>query len=890
VTLIKYLLTNILFLIALYSFSQRNEKADRVNVPTVPFQQADTVLTPSATAAEDSTNISVNKASNDSINKPVLEATLTYSATDSIIPDFINQKVYMYKGAVVNYQNIELKADYIVLDLATKEVYAEGLPDSTGVKVGTPVFKDGDEEFASSTLRYNFETQKGIITDVKTKEGDGFVHSDLTKKISPDEFVLRKGKYTTCDADHPHFYLRMTKAKVISNKTIVTGPAYMVLEDFPIYFPMIPFGYFPNSSTYTSGVLIPTYGEERTRGFFLREGGYYWAANQYFDLSVRGDIYSKGSWATKLHSNYKSIYRFNGNFDFSYNLNKYSEEPLPDAKTTKGFSLMWTHSQDAKANPNRTFSASVNLSTSSFDKENSLTVRSYLQTQKSSSISYTKRFENSPFNMSVNLRHSQNSRDTTISLSLPEMTLNMSKVNPFKVKNRIGPVKWYEKISINYVGNIRNSINNVKEKELLHKSVIRDWQNGMRHSIPITLPSFNLLKYINLSPSFNYSERWYTSYVNKTYDPEYNNPKPTSFAPQHVRVDTVYAFRRNYEYSYSLSSSTNIYGMYQIKNPKSKIKALRHKITPSVGFSYTPDFGQKKYRFWDSYIDASGKPFYYNHFENYIFGSTGRGESGAVSFNLSQNLEAKMLDLKDSTNTKDGKVEYKKVKIIDNLSLSTSYNLIADSMKLSTIAMSARTTIKGVSVNLGATLDPYMTTDEGKIYDEYVWNHLKGLSKLGRVRTANLSFGMNFESKKGKKEAEQNKELIDEDKALPGTYSEYTDFNIPWSFRFDYSMFYSNSFIKKNGVSSKKVMQSLNFSGRLNLTEKWNMDMNTNFDIQAMKFSFTTFNVSRSLHCWSMSFGFVPFGDRKSYSFNLSTSSAILRDLKISKQSSWRDN
>lgn len=875
--LIKILLTNILFLVALITYGQLNEKTDTVNVSTVP-------------AVVDTTAISSTEVAGDSIDKPVLEATLTYSALDSIIPDFENQKVYMYKGGVVNYQNIELKADYIVLDLANKEVYAEGLPDSTGTKVGTPVFKDGDEEFEANTLRYNFQTQKGIITDVKTKEGDGFVHSDLTKKISPDEFVLRRGKYTTCDAEHPHFYLRMTKAKVISNKKIITGPAYMVLEDFPIYFPMIPFGYFPNSSTYTSGIMIPTYGEERTRGFFLREGGYYWAANEYFDLAVRGDIYSKGSWATKLHSNYRNRYRFNGSFDFSYNLNKYSEEPLPDAKTTRGFSLMWSHSQDAKANPNRTFSANVNLSTSSFDKENSLTVRSYLQTQKSSSISYSKKFENTPFNMSANLRHSQNSIDTTLSLSLPELTFNMSKINPFKLKNRIGPVKWFEKISFSYTGNLKNSIT-AKEREILKKSLVRDWQNGVRHSIPITLPSFNLLKYINLSPSFNYSERWYTNYINKTYDPTYDNPIPGG--ENYVRIDTMYSFRRNYEYSYSLSSSTNIYGMYQIKNPKSKIKAIRHKITPSASFSYTPDFGQEKFRFWDSYRDSLGRISYYSHFEKGVFGYTGRGESGAISFSLSQNLEAKVLDVNDTIQTKDNKPVFKKVKIIDNLSINTSYNLIADSMNLSPITMSARTTIKGISVNLGALVNPYMADKEGKSYNEYVWSHAKGINKIGRLTSANLSFGMNFESKKGKKEAEENKEIIEEDKALPGSYSDYVDFNIPWSFRFDYSFYYTNSFRQKTKPEDpepRKIMQSLNFGGRLNLTEKWNMDMNTNFDIQAMKFSFTTFNVSRTMHCWSMAFGFVPFGERKSYSFNLSASSSILRDLKISKQSSWRDN
>lgn len=876
--LIKILLANILFLVALSSYGQLNLRSDTIKSSNLPDSLA---IIPAPTLQ-------------DSVTKPVLEAIITYSAEDSTIADFENQKVFMYKKGVVNYQNIELKADYIMLDFATKEVYAEGLPDSTGTIVGTPIFKDGDEEFESKTLRYNFETQKGIITDVKTAQGDGFVHSELTKKISKDAFVLEKGKYTTCDAEHPHFYLRMTKAKVISNKKIITGPAYMVLEDFPIYFPMIPFGYFPNSATYTSGILIPTYGEEQGRGFFLREGGYYWAANENFDLALRGDIYSKGSWATKLHTNYKVRYRYNGSFDFSYNLNKYSEEPLPDAKTTKGFSVTWSHSQDSKANPNRTFSANVNLSTSSFDKENSymnntVSIQNYLQTQKSSSISYSKKFENTPFNLSLNLRHSQNSRDTTISLSLPELTVNMSKINPFKIKNRIGPVKWYEKISFSYSGNMKNSITS-KEKDLLKKSLVRDWQNGIRHSIPISLPSFNLLKFINMSPSFSYSERWYTSYINKRYDENYNNP--FSGQPAHVVVDTIYSMRRNYEYSYSLSSSTNIYGMYIMSNPNSRIKSIRHKITPSISFSYTPDFGQKKFRFWDSYLDGNGKEQFYSHFERGVFGYTGRGESGAITFSLSNNLEAKVLEISDSIASKDEKPKYKKVKIIDNLGINTSYNMIADSFKLSPISLAARTTIKGVSVNFGANLNPYMVDKDGNMYDEYVWNHLKGFKKLGRLSNANMSFGMNFESKKEKKETEKK----GQEKTEPITSGEedeipYVDFKMPWSFRFDYSLFYNNPYKPdKDGKIKGTINQSLNLGGRLTLTEKWDMNLNTNFDIQAMKFSFTTVNVTRTLHCWSMSFNFVPFGDRKSYSFNLSASSAMLRDLKVSKQSSWRDN
>lgn len=877
--MIKNLLTNILLLAALSSFGQLSQKSDSISGSNL-------------SNANDTTKTLNGKALGDSIPKPMLEAIITYTAEDSIIPDFENQKMYMYKKGVINYQNIELKADYIMLDLAKKEVYAEGLPDSTGVIVGNPVFKEGNEEFESKTMRYNFETQKGIITDVKTAQGDGIVHSDLTKKISKEEFILEHGKYTTCDADHPHFYLRMTKAKVISNKKIITGPAYMVLEDFPIYFPMIPFGYFPNSTTYTSGILIPTYGEEQARGFFLREGGYYWAANDNFDLALRGDIYSKGSWATKIHSNYKVRYRYNGNLDFSYNLNKYSEEPLPDAKTTKGFSLNWTHSQDAKANPNRTFSASVNLSTSSFDKENSYmnnanSIQTYLQTQKSSSISYSQKFENSPFNLSLNFRHSQNSRDTTISLSLPELTFNMSKVNPFKVKERVGAVKWYEKISFSYSGNIRNSISDVKEKEILKQSLVRDWQNGWKHSIPISLPSFNLFKYINLSPSFNYSERWYTKYINKRYDPNSELLPPRA---NNVAIDTVYAFRRNYDYSYSLSTSTNIYGMYVMRNPNSKIKAIRHKITPSASFSYTPDFGQEKFGFWGTYIDGSGKQVYYNHFENAIFGSAGMGESGAISFSLNNNLEAKVLETNDTIASKDEKQKFKKVKIID-VNMNASYNMIADSFKLSPIGLSARTTIRGINVNMGANLDPYMVDQKGNRYDEYVWNHRSGFKKLGRLTNANMSFGMNFESKKDKKEAEGDKDQSEDKDVLQKDEPEYVDFNIPWSFRFDYSFYYNNPFRPdSNGRMKSTINQSLNFGGRLSLTDKWQMDMNTNFDIQAMKFSFTNINISRTLHCWTMSFSFVPFGDRKSYSFNLSASSSILRDLKINKQSSWRDN
>lgn len=812
----------------------------------------------------------------DSLSTTKLEAPITYNAADSIVVSLDGQKVFLYKEGVVNYQAIELKADFIQLDLNTKEVYAEGLPDSAGIMQGEPVFRDGDEEFECKTLRYNFETQKGIITHVKTQEGEGYLHSERTKKIDANSFILKKGVYTTCDADHPHFYLRMTKAKVISNKKIITGPAYLVLEDFPIYFPMIPFGFFPNSPSYSSGIIIPTYGEEQNRGFFLREGGYYWAASPYFDLTLKGDIYSKGSWGSNIRTNYKKRYKFSGNFNLSYNVNRYSDPGLPDFRRSPGFSVTWSHSQDAKANPFRSFSANVNLSTTSYDRENSYDVQSYLSTTKSSSISYSKKWENSPFNMSANFRHSQNSTDSTMSLSLPELTFSMEKIYPFKRKDAVGSQKWYEKIGFSYTGNIRNSIT-AREDEILNQSLITDWSNGWKHSIPISLPNFNLFKYLNFSPSVSYSERWYTNYVEQTYAYDHIAEEAT------IWEDTIYGFKRNYNYSFSLSSQTNIYGMYQIKNPNSRVKAVRHKMSPSVSLSYNPDFSDPKYGFWDSYTDIDGNIVYYNRFQGAIFGSAGRGESGAVSFSLTNSVEAKVASKNDTTSNKE---KFEKIKILDNLSFSGSYNMVADSLNLSNISIRGRTTVKGVSLNFGGTLDPYTTTPDGtRRVNKYMWNEASGLSKLGRLTNANLSFGMSFKSKQ--KDGKEEGETVEEAPEMyPPGYYEYYDFDIPWDFRFDYSLSYS----RNNPTRPATINQSLNFSGRLNLTREWNMSMTTNFDVQAGKFSFTTFNVNRTLHCWNMSFNFVPFGQRKSYSFTLNASSSMLKDLKVNKQRSWFDN
>jgi hypothetical protein len=821
----------------------------------------------------------------DSVQAPLLEAPIVYNAIDSIVFSVDGQTVYLYKNARVTYQDIVLTADYIVLDLESREVYAEGLPDSSDVMQGNPIFNDGGEEYESKTLRYNFDTQKGIITEVRTEQGEGFIHSERTKKISENEFILKDGKYTTCDATPPHFYLHLTKAKVIKNDKIVTGPAYMVLEGFPIYFPILPFGFFPNTTTYSSGIIIPTYGEEANRGFFLRDGGYYWAANDYFDLAVTGDVYSKGSWAAKLHTNYRLLYRFSGAFDFSYNVNVTGEKGLDTYKRTPQFRINWSHSQDPKANPSRNFSASVNFSTSGFDKQNSTayTAENYLQTQKSSSISYSKRWENTPFNMSVNLRHSQNSMDSTITLSLPEMTFAMAKVYPFKRKKRVGPMKWYEKLGFTYSTNFRNSIANIREDELLKTSFATDWKNGMKHNIPIALPSFNLFKYVNFSPGFNYNEKWYFKSLDYSYDEKLNR----------VDVDTVSGFNRIYDYSYSVSASTNIYGMFLPKNLHSKIRGIRHKLTPSLSFSYRPDFGKEKYGYYvPVQVNERGDIRYMDRYDKGIYGgSPTRGASGAVNFSVNNNIEMKVLDTQDTTSTDE---KFKKVKILDNLSLNGSYDLIRDSLNMSLINIRGRTTIKGVSLNFGGTVDPYVMDSVGTSVvrvNRFAWSEKHGMAKLGRLTRANLSFGMSFSSRDFQKKSGSGKGSANQEEEELGAKATnqnfgYVDFDVPWDIRFDYNFNYS----KPNPYAKARFSQTVSFSGNLSLTPKWRMSMNSNYDIMAGEFSFTTFNVHRDLHCWSMNFSFVPFGYLKSYSFTLSANSGMLRDLKIDKRRSHYDS
>ncbi|MFV0345209.1 MAG: putative LPS assembly protein LptD [Bacteroidales bacterium] len=808
----------------------------------------------------------------------IFDYPVKYTMQDSGIIYMNTRKFFLYNDGDITYDKVNLKADHIEIDFNKQELTAVGVSDTAGKLEGNPIFNDHGSEYEALKMRYNFKTEKGIIENVVTEQDGGYIHSQWTKKVSEDEMLLKDGKYTTCDADHPHFYLQLSRGKYIKGDKIISGPAHMVFEDvhLPLY---IPFGFFPSTPSYSSGFILPTYGEEKSRGFFLRNFGYYLAASEYFDITALGEVYTMGSWGAKISTNYKKRYKYSGGLNFSYNLNKTGDPEISDSYSeSKGYSLTWNFSQDAKANPSTSFSANVNLSSSSYDRENSYNSDSYLQQQKSSSISFSKRWENSPFNLTVSARHSQNSRDSTISLGLPSLNLTMNRVYPFKWLNKSGRSKWYDQFTFSYKLAAQNSINNVKENELFDMNYLKDWDNSINNNISIGLPSMNLFGTINISPTISYDEDWYLKRYRKSLGTDtLSDGTIDTFEVSEQEMD----FGRYYNYSFGVSASTNIFGMYTMKNPNWKLKAIRHKISPSVSFSFKPDFSDDKYGFYDYYIDEDGEMQYYNIFT----GSSGKSgsESSSMSMSLLNSLEGKKSNSKDTTENAE---KYTKFKILD-LSLNSSYNFVADSLNLSTIRGNIRTTVRGMDFNVSFNLDPYDTDSTGRKINQFMWQNGSGLGKLGRLTSASTSFSMDFSSKEGKERIREERDRRYEQAILNPFlgYRSYADFSIPWRFGFNYSISYS----KPNRFTDYTITQTLNFNGSLSLTPKWNISFTSGYDFTAKDLTYTSFNLSRNLHCWEFNLSFVPFGPRSYYSFTIRASSSMLSDLKIDKQKNWRD-
>lgn len=839
-------------------------------------------------SASDSLTIAQNQKKSNFI-----ETQVVYNAQDSIILSSDSKKVYLFNKAKIVYGDIELEADYIEYDQEKNFVFARGVEDTTGNISGKPKFKENNEEFVARTIKYNFKTKKGYIQEVFTEEEQGFLHSQETKKLEDNSFLLKNGKYTTCEnEDHPHFYLSMSKAKVIPNDKIISGPAYLVMEDIPIKFLGVPFGFFPNQNQYSSGIIIPSYGEETKRGFYLQDGGYYFGISDKMDLAITGDIFSKGSWGSDAQFRYKKRYKFNSNFNFSYAEFIESEKGLEDYNKTKNMQIRWTHTQDPKANPNSTFKASVNYSTSEYDKFNSKSIEQLNTNTKQSSISYGKSWPGSPFRLNMNLKHSQNSKNNSIDLTLPVLTFNMDRQYPFRRKNATGETKWYEDIEIQYSSKAENKISTI-DSLLFTETEWTDFENGFQHNIPLST-NFKILQYFNLSPRVEYTGILYPNYIEYSY--AQNVDTVTGLSSYELVQDTVPTVRyaQMVTPSISLSVSPNIYGMYQMKNPNSNVIAVRHVLNPSIGISYRPDMGSMVdgYYFNDS---ISGRD--YSIFNNGIYRlPSAPGESGSVNFGLNNNVEMKVRDTEDTTGTGT-----KKIKLLESFRLSTSYDLFADSLNWSQISLNARTSMfeNKLSFQVNGRLDPYaLNQTTGNVYDEFMWNTNQG----GFIRLTSFDFSIDVKLKSSKDGEEGGKgqgqpamnQLDDrfsrtgaELNTIQDQIVTYVDFEIPWNLSANFKYNYSKSGLE----SSKRITQTLSVSGNVSLTKKWKISFRTNYDLVANELSSTSINIHRDLHCWEASFNWIPVGRLQSYNFQINVKGSTLRDfLKYNKRKSWQDN
>ena len=817
-----------------------------------------------------------------------LDAPIFGTNTDSLVYDVRRKLVYIYNEGDITYENNNLKADFMRIDMDNKLVYAYGKPDSLNGRpiVTKPEFTEGSEVYQMDTITYNLTSKKAKIKGVATQQGDGWLVGGSVKKMPDNVINIEHGKYTTCDeTDHPHFYLAMTKAKVIPGKKVVTGPAYLVMEDVPIYFIGIPEGFFPINMGPKSGLLMPTYGEEALKGFFLRDMGYYFTFGEHADLALRGGFYTLGSWEASAASRYVKRYKYSGSLNLQFSNVKTGESDDPDFMKQTNFRLQWTHSQDPKANPGSTFAASVNFATSGYSRYSATNLNDILATQTNSSISYSKNWAGTPFSLSANMAISQNSQNKSISITLPNIVFNVSRIYPFKRREKTGKDRWYEKIAMQYTAKMTNSVTTT-ESDIFKRKTLDNMRNGIEHSIPVSA-SFNLFNYINVSPSFNYTEKWYFKKVDYEWNPMLN------------RVDTLpaqYGFYRLYNYQMSVSASTTVYGMYDFtkKSRDRKIQAIRHTLTPTIGFSYAPDFSDPKYGYYSAYqADSTGRTVNYSPYANNAYGVPSSGRSMAMNFSLSQNLEMKVLSKRDTSGVR-------KIKLIDELRISASYNFIADSMRLSTIPISFRTTLfKNFGINLSATLDPYRVTPEGKRYSKLFFP--------GRIVSTGWSFGYTFQSR-----ADRSNMAINDITSLPPEYmnpfydpygqldpvlrrqymsQSYYDFSLPWNFGFNYSVNYSISYVN-NGTTGyrKNVTQTVGFNGSLNLTPKMGITFQGGFDIMKKKLTTSSISISRDLHCWQMSFSWIPFGFHRSWSFNIGVKASSLADLKYDKSESMYDN
>ncbi len=870
-----------------------------INNDSLPSVSVDSLLNDSAQVAQDKAK-----------TKSSLDAVVDFSAKDSLVFEAGN-KAYLYGASVVNYQDIQLDADQIELNLDNSTVYAVGRTDSVGEVVGNPIYKDKDGEYESESMSYNFKTKRGYITNVITEQGEGYLTGGRTKKTEDDILYMENGRYTTCDNhEHPHFYLQLTKAKVRPKKNVVAGPAYMVLEDVPL--PLaVPFGFFPFSKKYSSGIIFPTFGEEMNRGFYIRDGGYYFAINDYVDLALTGEIYTKGSWGVKARSAYVKRYKFSGSIDISFINTVTGDKGMPDYSKQNNFRVAWTHTQDPKSSTNSTFSASVNFATSGYTRNN---VGSYYnpnqftQSTSSSSINYTYRVPNAPLSISATANVTQRTQDSTLNVSLPSLTISLSQLRPFKRKNASGPERWYEKIQLSYSGRFQNSIT-AKQDEIFKKNLLKDWRNGISHNVPISA-TFSLFKYLNMTASVNLTDRMYFSKVMRDWDPQASA----------VVNDTVNGFYNVFDFNVGVTLQTKLYGFYTpMKFLGDAVKQIRHVLTPSVSFTYAPDFSDPMWGAYEMlrYTNQQGQYVeqIYSPFQNGIFGTSPKGERGVINLSFANNLEMKVKSSADSTGVK-------KISLIENLTVGTSYNLAADSLRWSNINVNVLIKLaKGLNLNLRTTWDPYcyqLNSAGNPVRVDVLRSQAgKGWARLSSAGTS-FSYTLNndtFKKKEKRDKPDAEGEVSDSDDPLANSAAAdeertqrrrsggdknnndeydsdgYYRWKVPWSLTINYSVSYAyGKFNKQKMEYDGRFVQNLSLSGNIKFTKAWSFNFSASYDFDAKKLAYMNCTISRDLHCFTMSASFVPVGPYKSYNFHIAVKSSLLKDLKYDKQSHAYDN
>lgn len=883
----------------------------------VPIQPADSLNA-------DTDSVAASQA-DPPADKQNIDAPIAYTSKDSMVI-MANGTAHIYGSGDVQYKTMGLTAEYIRMNMDSSTLFASGVLDTIENEwIGKPVFKDGQDSYESNEMTYNLKTKKGFIRHAVTEQGEGYVVAERTKKTEDDVMMMAGGHYTTCDEhDHPHFGLRMTKAKVKPGSYIATGPAYLEVGGVPLPI-AIPFGFFPFNKTYSSGLIMPNFGDDYTRGLYLSGLGYYFAINDYMDLELKGDIYTRGTWAVSASSRYIKRYKFSGNISVNYRWDVTGEKDMPNYNVAKNLSVQWTHTQDSKANPYNNFSASVNFKTSGYNRSN---INSYYNVQAnsenttSSSISYTQRFPESPWNINMSMSLSQRTKDSTISFSAPNLTVSMSRIYPFKRKNPIGKTKWYEKISLQYNGSFSNSIT-CKEDAFFHSDYIRDWDYRLKHTLS-TSASFMAFKYLSITPSIGFNDRMFFNRVDQSWNEQENR----------LQRDTTLGFYNVYDFNASISLSTKLYGFF-IPYRKwfgDKVDRFRHVFTPSISFSYHPDFGQSYWApryggFYGTYdqlitttdangnvvpkLDSNGQRIYetkqYCRFKE----GPGQGSAATLSFSLGNNLEMKLRNDKDTT----GKEPYKIISLIDNFSIGGGYNFIADSMNWSNFSVNLRIKIPKVNytINLSGQFDPYMytTTPSGAHVrcNELYWNHGRFPHFLGTSTSFSYTFNnqvvKGWFSKKdqtdnassdnetedsGNEVGEQNSRNTDKKKKKDT--SEVTDdgylfADIPWSLSVSYNLRYgaSNEWDEKRNYYRMEFRHNLSFSASLGLGKGWKASTTLSYDINANKLAYSSINVTRDLHCWTMTASFVPFGPYKSYTFHIGVNASMLADLKYDKSS-----